>query len=412
MVWPWEVKCCINNQTEVVFCNHSVLRSRRKLMQSFLTFLREATSVDDEMLGHLTHTKDLPHEDPKHAQTAIDLIDQFHKKRMGQKSSVGASLKTDGGASVHVIHDKDGVGVSDKHRIARGVIARTPKEVDQHFGHQPEYAASLKRLLKHGHEFVNKGHHVQGDLLHTPDSPGEKSGDVTKTTPNRITYKAKTKAPIGLAVHTEITKGVAHGVTKNALKHSNNVFVPEHEYKANPETYSEKDRQSTEKHLDAAKELLKKHTSEHLTPEHINVKKGGHFTTYLNRTTRRGENASIEGYKKHLDGEAKKAVNKLKTPVGQVRKQAEFDKLKSHVDDNAKHFQRSLDIRHHLGQATEHLLKGVSHPDMETSIDGKKSQGEGIVLQKKDKEGKMRPMTKLVPVKVSNSILNNPRFAK
>ena len=114
-------------------------------MQSFLTFLREATSVDDEMLGHLTHTKDLPHEDPKHPQTAIDLIDQFHKKRMGQKSSVGASLKTDGGASVHVIHDKDGIGVSDKHRRARGVIARTPKEVDKHFGHQPENEANLKK---------------------------------------------------------------------------------------------------------------------------------------------------------------------------------------------------------------------------------------------------------------------------
>jgi hypothetical protein len=56
-------------------------------------------------------------------------------------------------------------------------------------------------------------------------------------------------------------------------------------------------------------------------------------------------------------------------------------------------------------------LKGVEHPDMETTIDGKKSQGEGIVLQQKDSTGKMRPATKLVPVKVSNAILNNPRFA-
>jgi hypothetical protein len=48
---------------------------------------------------------------------------------------------------------------------------------------------------------------------------------------------------------------------------------------------------------------------------------------------------------------------------------------------------------------------------METSIDGKKSPGEGIVLQKKH-NGKLRPVSKLVPVKVSNAILNNPRFAK
>jgi hypothetical protein len=152
-----------------------VLQSEGKLMLRFKSFLVEATSVDDEMLGHLTHTKDLPHEDPKHGQMALDLLRQFHKKRMGKASTVGASLKTDGGSSVHVIHDDKGVGVSDKHRIARGVIARSPEEIDKHFGHQPEYATSLKHLLKHGHEFVNKGHHIQGDLLHTPVEPGTKS---------------------------------------------------------------------------------------------------------------------------------------------------------------------------------------------------------------------------------------------
>lgn len=232
------------------------------------------------------------------------------------------------------------------------------------------------------------------------------------TTPNRITYKAKTNAPLGLAVHTEITNGVAHGVTKGALKPSKNVFVPEHEYKADSSTYSKKDREATEHHLNAAEALMKNHTSHHLTPEHIDIKKGGHFTTYLNRTTRRGETASIEGYKKHLSDEGEKASGKLKTTAAQERTKSKFKDLSDHVDKNSHHFQRSLDIRHHLAQATEHVLKGVEHPDMETSIDGKKSAGEGIVLQKKDKEGRMRPTTKLVPVKVSNAILNNPRFGK
>jgi hypothetical protein len=380
-------------------------------MLQFKEFLKEATSVDDEMLGHLTHTKDLPHEAPEHTNTAVELLQQFHNKRMGKSSPVGASLKTDGGASVHVIHDKKGIGISDKHRMSRGVIARTPEEIDTHFGHAPEYAASLKHLLKHGHEFVNKGHHVQGDLLHTPEAPGEKSGQTTSTTPNRITYKAKTKAPLGIAIHTEITKGVAHGVSKEALSKSPNVFVPEHEYKADPSTYSDKDKEATQKHIDAAKSLLKKHTTDHLTPEHIDIKKGGHFNTYLNRTTRRGETASIEGYKKHLSDEGDKAAGKLKTDAGKQKTKAKFESLQSHVDDHVQHFERSLQIRHHLGQATEHVLKGIEHPDMETSIDGKKSQGEGIVLQQKDSTGKMRPATKLVPVKVSNSILNNPRFA-
>jgi hypothetical protein len=382
-------------------------------MLKFVEYLSESTSVDDEMLGHLTHTKDLPHEAPQHGNTAIDLIHQFHKQRMGQSSTVGASLKTDGGSSVHVIHDAKGVGVSDKHRIARGVIARTPEEVDQHFGHQPQYAASLKHLLAHGHEIVGKGHHIQGDLMHTPgDETTKKGKGTTSTTPNRITYKSKTEAPVGLAVHTEVTNGVAHAPTPGALKKSKNVFVPEPKYKADPSTYSAEDRAHVEHHLQAARTLMNDHSTHHLTPEHIDPKKGGHFTTYLNRTTRRGEKASIEGYKAHLHAEGEKAAGKLKTEAGKQKATAKFAALSSHVDQHREHFQRSLDIRHHLGQATEHVLKGIEHPDMETSIDGKKSQGEGIVLQKKDKTGKMRPVSKLVPVKVSNAILNNPRFAK
>jgi hypothetical protein len=382
-------------------------------MLKFVEFLSEATSVDDDMLGHLTHTKDLPHEAPQHGKTAIDLIHQFHLHRMGQNSTVGASLKTDGGSSVHVIHDAQGVGVSDKHRIARGVVARTPAEVDKHFGHQPQYAASLKHLLAHGHEFVGKGHHIQGDLMHTPgDSVTTQKKGVTSSTPNRITYTSKTKAPVGFAVHTEVTKGIAHAPTKGALKKSKNVFVPEPKYTPNPDTYTAEDKKQVEHHLNKARALMDEHETHHLTADHIDPKKGGHFTIYLNRTTRRGEEASVEGYKKHLKAEGEKAAGKLKTAAGQEKARNKFASLATEVDDHRENFQRSLDIRHHLGQATEHVLKGIEHPDMETSIDGKKSQGEGIVLQKKDKAGKMRPVSKLVPVKVSNAILNNPRFAK
>ena len=107
-------------------------------MLSFKSFLSEATSIDDDQLGHLTHTKDIPHEDPSKAHDAIKLLHDFHNIRQGKSAGdTKATLKTDGGASVHIIHDNNGIGVSDKHRFKRGVIARTPKEIDQHFGHAP-----------------------------------------------------------------------------------------------------------------------------------------------------------------------------------------------------------------------------------------------------------------------------------
>jgi len=371
--------------------------------QSFITEVKAVgTSIESEQLGHLTHAKAIEHESPQHHMLGHDLIRQFHNARMGKSNPVKASLKTDGGASIHIIHDEKGVGVSDKHRFVRGVVARTPEEIDKHFGHAPGYAAALKHVLTHGHEVVNKGHHVQGDMLYTPSDETTKRGEHTSMTPNRITYKAKTKAPLGIALHTEYKDGKAQALSKGATKKSPNIFTPEHEYHPEPSTYSEKDRAATEHHLNAAKALLTGHTSKHLTPEHQM-----HFATYINRTTRKGETPSVNGYKKHLEGEGTKAAGKVKTPAAKERKVAEHASLISHVDKNASHFQRSLDIHHHLEQATEHVLKGVEHPDMQTHIDGKKSAGEGIVLQKAG-----RPIAKLVPKTVSNAILNNTRFKK
>lgn len=372
-------------------------------MRSFLSFLKEATSIDDEQLGHLTHTKDIPHEDSSKSQESINLLRDFHNIRQGKPSNdTKATLKVDGGASVHVIHDNKGIAVSDKHRFKRGVVARTPKEIDQHFGHAPKYAAALKHLLKHGKDFVNKGHHIQGDLLFSPAEEVKKEGEHTVTTPNRITYKTKTKAPVGIAVHTEVKKGVAQALSKGALKQSDKVFVPNHEYNADPTKYSKEDKAATEHHLNIAQNLLDNHTSEHLTPEHLK-----HFITYLNGTTRENTKPTVKGYKAHLEKIKQKEASKLKTPVGQLRKEQQYNNLINDVKNKEGHFQRSLEIRHHLGQATEHLLKGIDHPDMETSIDGKKSPGEGIVLQKNN-----RPVSKLVPQNVSHKILTNTRFQK
>lgn len=369
-----------------------------------------ASSVKDDALGHLTHVKDIAHEDPQFRELSVDLLNDFHQHRMGKTpEGFGATLKHDGGASVHIIHDNKGIGITDKHRAKRGIVARTEKDIDKHFGHAPDYAAGLKHLLKHGKSLVEKGKTVQGDLLFTPgDKTTHKKDDTTEYTPNRITYHAKTKAPIGLAVHTEITNGVAHGLSKNAIKETPHIFVPHHDYsKPDPATYSYEDRKNTEHHLHQARLLLSGHSTEHLTPEHI-----PHFTIYNNRTTRSGTTPTVSGYVEHLKNERDKAASKLKSEKGKTGVNDSFNNLISHAQKNKSAFKRSLDIRHHLEQATESVLRGVSHPDLQTSIDGKPSPGEGVVLQRKDEQGRMRPIGKLVPKPVSHALLNNPRFGR
>lgn len=368
-----------------------------------------ASSVQEELLGHLTHTKDIAHEDPRFANQSVDMLDQFHRLRQGQPSSISASLKHDGGASIHIIRDKRGrLGVSDKHRFARGVVAYTPEDIDKHFGHQPTYAAALKHVLMHGKEIVGRGVHLQGDLLWTPgDANARQWGGTTTYTPNRITYKARTKAPIGIAIHTQVTNGIAHAPEKGAVGTSQNIHIPQYEYQPDPHNYSEEARNAVEHHLAKAREILTDHDTSHLTPDQIY-----NFTIYNNRATRRGETPSLEGYMRHLKDEGEKAASKMKTPVGQERKRGFYQGLADHAKQNEAGFARSMALRHHLSQATEHVLSGLSHPDISTHIDGKPSAGEGIVLGMKDGQGKVKPVSKLVSGEIQRKLAFNPRFAR
>lgn len=367
-----------------------------------------ASSVKDEALGHLTHVKDIAHEDPQYSQYALKLLQDFHKHRMGKTPpGFGASLKHDGGASVIIKHDENGIGVTDKHRAARGIVARTSADIKKHFGHAPGYATALRHLLAHGHELVPQGKTVQGDLLFTPNDKSTKyRGKSVEYTPNRITYKAPTKAPIGFAAHTEYSDGVAHALAPDSLTQTPNIFVPHHDYsRPDPSTYSEEDRRQVEGHLSAAKDLLRNHSTEHLTPDHI-----ANFTIYNNRSARAGVAPTTQGYIQHLQDEAKKAAKKLKTEKGKAGVTARYNALIQHVADNREHFDRSLAIRHHMEQATDRLLSGIAHPDLETRVDGKRSPGEGVVLQRRDENGLMRPVGKLVPTSIQRALGNNPRF--
>ena len=378
-------------------------------LKGYLQEARTKTSVDAELLSHLTHAKDLPHElpGPGH-EHGVNLIHEFHKLRMGQPSSVVATHKVDGGASVVVGHDEKGPFVSDKHRHGRGVVARSEEEVDQHFGHAPGYAADLKNVLEHAHHIVNKGHTVQGDLLFTEHSKDQRKGQTITAHPNRLQYKIKTPAKLGIAIHTEITNGIAHKPSSKAIAQHSEVFKPNLDFDHKQHKYSPQDRKMTEQHLESAKKLIGKNPeTSHLTEEHQT-----HFTTYMNRTTRKATTPSLEGYKTHLLEEGAKKAGTVKTEAAKAAHINKFKGMAAHVDSHKEAFENTLKINHHLSQATEHVLKGIKHSDMGTSIDNKASDTEGVVLLKKDAQRRLRPVAKLVPKEVSHQILNNPRFAK
>lgn len=368
---------------------------------------RAGTSLDNELLGHLSHVKDIPHEDAQHGNTALDLLEQFHRLRQGLPSTISASLKHDGGASVHIVNKNGRIGVSDKWRIDRGEIAYTPEDIDKYFGHAPEYAASLKHLLAHGGDIVQRGEHLQGDLLFTPhDTHRREMGGTTTYTSNRITYRGRTKAPIGLALHTQLVDGVAQALTGPPRK-SKNIFIPDYRYKPDPHNYSLEARNAVEYHIRKAREILADHDTSHLTPEHKT-----RYATYINSTVRSGTHPTVKGYMKFLQQQGATEVGRLKSDAGRQRKQQYYQGLMDHVKTNSEGFTRSMQLRHHLQAATDYAVKGIRHPELQTSIDGSKSENEGAVLARTDQQGRQRPVAKLVTSGVQRALLNNPRFGR
>lgn len=368
---------------------------------------REGTSLDNELLGHLSHVKDIPHEDTQHGNTSLDLLEQFHRLRQGLPSTISASLKHDGGASVHIVNNNGRIGVSDKWRIDRGEIAYTPEDVDKYFGHAPEYAASLKHLLVHGGDIVQRGEHLQGDLLYTPhDTHRREMGGTTTYTSNRVTYRGRTKAPIGLALHTQVVNGVAQALTGSPRK-SKNIFIPDYRYKPDPHNYTLEARNAVDYHIRKAREILADHDTSHHTPEHKT-----RYATYINSTVRSGTRPTVKGYIKFLQQQGAAEVAKLKSEAGRQRKQQYYQGLVDHVTANAEGFHRSMQLRHHLQEATDYLVGSIRHPDLQTAIDGSESEGEGVVLARTDKQGRQRPIAKLVTSRVQRALLNNPRFAR
>lgn len=373
------------------------------------------SSVDQEELTHLTHARELHRVAPQYQHMGVELIRQFHNLRQGKKSNITASHKFDGGASIIVGHGE----VSDKHRAARGIYAKTPEEVDKHFGHAPEYAEHLKNILIHSKNLVAKGKRVQGDFLFRKGTRKTSTiGPRVRAKENRITYEMHTPASVGIAFHHEITGKVAHGITPGAVHGDKNVFVPKHQYTPHPETYAQKDRDAVEHHLNQAQKLIDKHSTTHLTSEHIGEKnKPGHLHIYVNSTVRSGTQPSVDGYIKHLRARGSLEASKLKTKAGRDRRLSHFNNLADHVERNREHFQRTFDIEHHLNMATKHVLRGVSHPDVKPSIDGvSKPHGEGIVISRKDNKGRIRPLVKLVDRETSQKLLEpshqQERFGK
>lgn len=146
-----------------------------------------------------------------------------------------------------------------------------------------------------------------------------------------------------------------------------------------------------ENHLQKAEAI---HNS--LSPHHHDVinKHNEHFSTYINKTVRTGEKPSTKGLRSHIEQRMGSEIEKVKTEKAKNQKREHMNTALAHHDAHEGEFHKALQIHHHVQAAKNILTKGIhkaqeKHNPMMQSVDDKRTDPEGYVVQHKGQIVKM-----------------------
>lgn len=365
-------------------------------MQSFKSFLLEET--EGAKLKHITHAEDRPLQSgSKGFEHAVAALDSAHQHAKSSGHSTHLSMKYDGSPSIVFGHHPE-TGkffVASKSAFNKNPkINYTPKDIEKNHGHAPGLVNKLKQALTHLKKVSPKSGVYQGDVMFGDEDKKESKKGVSFT-PNTITYTAKgdeadkvRKAKFGVVVHTQY-----HGKTAETMAADPHPDL--HSFKEHPDVwtkhpahdtskinYSAKEQDSFKKHMAAAQKIHDTNGKKMYKATEPHQGAGNHLETYINHTVRTDEKPTAAGLAKHIENKYKKESAKLKTPVGQSRKEAEAKSHIDHIEGNKEHYNSLLSMHNHLQKAKDVLVKNLeSHTGgLEHHIDNKPTGPEGFVV--------------------------------
>jgi len=154
---------------------------------------------------------------------------------------------------------------------------------------------------------------------------------------------------------------------------------------------SPEENKAVEQHIAKAQEIHSKLPEGH---HDIVNKHDEHFSTYINKTVRTGEKPSTAGLRAHIASRMGNEIDKVKTDKAKASKTANMNAALEYHDNNEPHFKKALEIHHHVQAAKDILTKGLHKAQQTTnpmhqSIEGKKTDPEGYVVQHKGQITKM-----------------------
>jgi len=368
-------------------------------MQSFKTFLKEEAGADEGKLKHIHHAEDRPlFHGAKGFEHAKGALTQAHEHIKSGSKSTHLTMKYDGSPAIVFGHHPE----TGKFFVAsKSAFNKNPKinytheDIKKNHGHAPGLMDKLHASLNHLKKIAPKTGVYQGDLMYTHDDLKHHKNGKVSFTPNTITYTGhgeeaqKIKdSKIGVVVHTQY-----HGKTAASLKadphpdlHNfhphKDVWTKHPEHDTSHVHYSEADQDEFHKHIAAAQKIHSEHKKTMYKTTEPHGGETGHLSTYINHTVRTDEKPSAEGLKKHITDKYNKAIEKLKTPASQGRKQAELNTHVKHIDAHKKDYENLLKMHQHLQKAKDVLVHTLNQHtgDLEHHIDSKATDPEGYVV--------------------------------
>lgn len=365
-------------------------------MLSFKTFLKEES--EDSKLKHIHHAEDRPIlHGAKGFEHTVNAMNQAHEHIKSGGHSSHLTMKYDGSPSLVFGHHPE----TGKFFVAsKSAFNKNPKinytaaDIQKNHGHAPGLMDKLHAALHHLPKVAPKTGVYQGDVMFSHEDKKESKKGVSFT-PNTITYTAKgdegekiKNAKFGIIVHTQYhgdniasMKADPHPDHHNFGQHPD-VWHKSAEHDTRHVHYSEEDQKKYQEHIDAAKEINKKHGKEMYAATEPHRGEAGHLSTYINHTVKTDEVPSAKGLQKHITDKYKKAAAKLKTPAAQGRRETEALQHVNHIANNKEHYENLLKMHHHLQQAKNVLVHTLNQHEggLEHHIDSKRTDPEGFVV--------------------------------
>lgn len=365
-------------------------------MQSFKSFLKE--EAEGAKLKHITHAEDRPLQSgSKGFDHAVAALNSAHNHAKSGGYSTHLSMKYDGSPSIVFGHHPE-TGkffVASKSAFNKNPkINYTSKDVEKNHGHAPGLVNKLQQALTHLKKIAPKSGVYQGDVMFGDEDKKETKKGVSFT-PNTITYTAKgdeadkvRKAKFGVVVHTQY-----HGKTAESMAADPHPDL--HNFKDHPDVwtkhpahdtskinYTTKEQDNFKKHMAAAQKIHDENGKKMYSATEPHLGASNHLETYINQTVRTDEKPTATGLAKHIENKYKKDAAKLKTPMGQSKKEAESKQHTDYIEKNKTHYNNLLTMHNQLQKAKDVLVRNLEgHTGgLEHHIDNKPTGPEGFVV--------------------------------